>query len=381
MIDFTLTEEQEAVRKGAREFADRWLAPNAIAHDREKEFAPGVVREAARLGFYGLNVPQEHGGLGLDTISMSLAAAEIGRSCGSLGLSLGAHTVLPCEHIRRRGTAEQKARWLPKLASGEWLGAWGLTEPGGGSDVLAIKTTAAREGDGWVINGEKCFITNGSRADLVVVTARTPEGFGAFVVRKGTPGFEGRRSHDLACMRASDTASLRFDGCRVGAEAVLGDGKNALRDSFACLDLERVLFSAVLTEVAREALRKSVEYGRQRHAFGRPIYKFQGVYSKLANLSLAIEASDALWLKAAWKRDLGQPFTVEAARAKLAASRLAQHAALDAIQVHAGAGLEVATGLERMLRDSLLGTIGGGTSEIQEMVIARGLGLEIDPNG
>lgn len=381
MIDFTLTPEQEAIRRTVAQFSDQVLAPQAQRMDEERQFDPKVLREAARIGLYGLNVPEEHGGLGLDTVSMGLAAAELGRVSGSAALSLLAHTVLCVEHIRRRGTPAQQGRYLPGLASGEWLGAWGLTEPGGGSDVLAMKTTARREGDAWVLNGEKCFITNGSRGDVVVVTAKTPQGYGAFVVRKGQQGFTAQRSHDLACMPASDTASLHFDDCRVAAQDALGDPGKALKDSFACLDLERIVAGAMLTSMAREMLRRSIVYGKERQAFGRPIARFQAVYGKLARLDVAVEASENLWLKAAWRRDRGEPFTHEAARAKVAASELAIHAAHEAIQVHGGLGLERSTGLDQFLRDALLGTIGGGTTEMQELVIARHLGVEVEPGG
>lgn len=381
MIDFTLTEEQLAVKRTVAAFVDSVVQPAAASMEEQRAFDAKVLQEAARIGLYGLNVPQEHGGLGLDTVSQGLVAGELGRASGSLALSLLAHTVLCVEHLRRRGSPQQQERYLPKLASGEWLGAWALTEPGGGSDVLAMKTTARREGDAWVLDGEKCFITNGSRGDVVVVTARTPQGVGAFVVRKGAPGFTAQRSHDLACMRASDTASLHFDGCTVGPEDALGDSGKALKDSFACLDLERVIAGAMLTSMAREMLRRSVAYAKERHAFGRPIGQFQAVYGRLARLQVAVEASEGLWLKAAWRRDRREPFTGEAAVAKVAASELALRAAHDAIQVHGGLGLELATGLERFLRDALLGTIGGGTTEMQELVIARHLGLEVEPGG
>lgn len=381
MIDFTLTEEQRALQRVVAQFADAHLAPKAGEVDAQRRLDPKALEEAKRIGIYGLNVPSEHGGLGLDTVSIGLAAAEMGRACGSTALSLLAHTVLCVEHIRRRGTPEQQRRYLPRLASGEWLGAWGLTEPGGGSDVAAMRTTAEPRGEGWVLNGEKCFITNGSRAEVVVVTARTPQGFGAFVVRNGQQGFVGERSHDLACMRGSDTASLRFDDCPVPGEDALGDPGKALKDGFACLDMERVIAGAMLTSMAREMLRRSVGYSKERRAFGRPIASFQSVYRKLARLDAAIEGSENLWLKAAWKRDRGEPFTREAAIAKLTAAELCMHAAHEAIQIHAGAGLETSAGLERVLRDSLLGTIGGGTTEMQELVIARHLGLEVEPGG
>jgi alkylation response protein AidB-like acyl-CoA dehydrogenase len=381
MIDFTLAEEQRALQRAVGAFSDAHLVPHANRMDAERALDPQVLLEAAKLGLYGLNVPAEHGGLGLDTVSMGLAAAEMGRGCGSTALSLLAHNVLCVEHIRRRGTPAQQGRYLPRLASGAWVGAWGLTEPGGGSDVAAMRTTAQPRGEEWVLNGEKCFITNGSKADVVVVTARTPEGFGAFVVRKGQEGFAAQRSHDLACMRASDTASLHFDDCVVGAEDLLGDPAQALKDSFACLDLERVIAGAMLTSMAREMLRRSVAYSRERRAFGRPIFKFQAVYRKLARLDAAVEAAENLWLKAAWRRDRGEPFTREAAIAKLTAAELAIHAAHEAIQVHGGLGLEAGSGLDRVLRDSLLGTIGGGTTEMQELVIARHLGLEVEPGG
>ncbi|MGQ0536575.1 MAG: acyl-CoA dehydrogenase family protein, partial [Methanobacteriota archaeon] len=257
MFDFALTEEQRAIQKAAADFADAWLVPNAARMDEARALDPKVLEEAARLGFYGMNVPAEHGGLGLDTVSMGLVAAEFGRACGSTALHLFAHTVLASEHIRRLGSDAQRRAHLPKMARGEWCGAWALTEPGGGSDVTGMRTRAEPDGDGWRITGEKCFITNGSIAGVVVVTARTPDGYGAFVVRKGAPGFSAARSHELACMRASDTASLHFDGCRVDGAARLG-GRGALHDALGCLDLERVVAGAMMTAMARELLRRSL---------------------------------------------------------------------------------------------------------------------------
>ncbi len=377
-----ISEEHEALRRAASDFADQWLAPNAAQMDRERDFLPEVLAETKRLGYYGLNVPQEYGGLGLDSVGMALVAGEIGRGCGATGLSLFAHTVLACEHIRRRGTDAQKQEHLPKFASGEWTGAWGLTEPGGGSDVQAMTTRAEPRSDGgWTLNGQKCFITNGVFAEAVIVNARTPQGFGAFIVRKGTPGFTAERSHQLACMRASHTSSLFFDNCEIGADALLGDPRKGIIDTFACLGLERIIAGGMLTRMARDLLDRSIAYAQERKAFGRPIAQFQSTYRKLAHIDYQAEAADGLWLKAAWLRDQGLPFEREAAMGKLAAATVHRDAAHMAIDVFAGAGLEDATGLERNLRDSLLGSIGGGTTEMMELILARGLGLDVEAGG
>ncbi|MHB8586851.1 MAG: acyl-CoA dehydrogenase family protein [Thermoplasmatota archaeon] len=380
-----LGSEHAAVRRAAAEFASRHLAPAAKRVDAARELDANVLAEARKLGFYGLNVPQEFGGLGLDTVGIALVAAEMGRACGSTALSIFAHNVLCVEHIRRVGSAAQKHRFLPKLASGEWIGAWGLTEPSGGSDVLGMRTRAERTADGWVLNGEKCFITNGSKGSVVIVMARTSSspkgGVSAFIVPKGTRGFTGLRSHELACMRASDTATLRLEDCRLPAEALLGTEGRAIKEAFGCLDLERVVAGALLTALARECVDRSVAYAKERQAFGKPIAQFQSIYSKLANLDAEAEACDLLWRNAAARRDRGEDFTREAAIAKLHAARLAERAALEAIHIHGGAGLEVTSELERFLRDSLLGPIGGGTSEVQELVIARGLGIEVGLSG
>lgn len=375
-----ITDEHRALRRTVREWADRELAPNAGTWEEQGWLPEGLYEDAGELGLMGLTVPADEGGTGTDTIGTGLALGEVARGDSAAGLSIGAHNVLATQHVARAADGELRERWLPKLASGEALGAWGLTEPGGGSDVLGMSTTV-REDDGeLVIDGEKCFITNGSRADVaVVVAADEAGGYSAVLVPSDTSGFEGSREHDLVCMQASDTAVLRFDDARVPTENLLGERGTGIADAFACLNLERVVMAAISTATADQMLERALEYAKEREAFGGPIAGKQAIYSRLARLKTEIEASRGLWLRAATLRERGELDGAQAAQAKLFATELAKQAAFEAVHVHGGAGLEKETGLERGVRDSLLGPIGGGTSEMQEMVIARGLGIDADP--
>jgi alkylation response protein AidB-like acyl-CoA dehydrogenase len=389
MLEEHLTDEHRLVRRTVRRWAEEDLAPEAREREERAAIEEAVYERAADLDLMGLLVPAEHGGLGLDTIGTALAVAEMGRGDPAVSLSVGAHNILACYAVDDAGSQDQRARWLPKLASGEALGAWALTEPGGGTDVAGMTTTARRDPDAgtWVLDGEKCFVTNGSRADLVVVTAALegPEGgfrgHGAFVVEADRPGFEAASSHDVVCMAASDTASMRFEGVEVPEENLLGEPGEGLRYAMRVLDMERVTMGAVFTESARRDVDRALEYAKQREAFGDPIAQRQSVYGTLARLSTRIEAAETLWVRAALAMDGGGSASGPGARAKLMASELAQDAAATAVQVHGGAGLERENEVERSVRDNLLATVGGGTTHVQEMVVARDLGIDVDPYG
>lgn len=374
-----LTEDHRVIRETIAEWSQDRLWPNAPEWERERRIPDDVYKEAADLGLMGLSIPEEYGGAGVDTVAFGLAAGEMAKGDSSVALSILAHNTIAANNIVLAGTEDQKEEWLPKMARGDLLGAWALTEPGGGSDVLGMKTVAERDGDAYVINGRKSFITNGSRADVVIVTAVGDEGFTSFLVPSGTEGFEAERAHELVCMKASDTSMLYFDDCRVPKDNVIGEPGDAIANTFRCLDLERVIGGALLTAGAEKSLEMALDYAKEREAFGSPIAEKQAIYSKLANLWTEVEASRGLWLRAARMRDEGVRYSAAGAQAKLFASELAQRAAREAVQIHGGAGLEKETRIERAVRDSLLGTIGGGTSEIQEMVIARGLGIDVDP--
>jgi alkylation response protein AidB-like acyl-CoA dehydrogenase len=379
VVTFELTEEQRIIQRTVGEWAEEDLWPRGPEMEEKRWIPDEVYDEAADLGLLGLVIPEEYGGSGLDTLAACLALGEVAKGDSSVALSLLAHNSIASENVVLAGTEEQKEEYLPKLAQGEYLGAWGLTEPGAGSDALGIETRAEKDGDEWVINGTKCFITNGSRADVVMVTTRSDEGYTVFIVESDTEGFSASRDHDLVCNKASDTSYLHFDDCRVPDNQRLGEPGMAIQNTLRCLDLERVMGGAMLTAGAEKSLDLALEYTKQREAFGGPIAQKQNVYSKLARLSTRVEASEGLWMKAARKRDRGENYSKAGAQAKLFASELAQDAAQEAVQLHGGAGLERENRVERAVRDSLLGTIGGGTSAMQEVVIARGLGIDVNP--
>ncbi len=375
-----LSEEHRTLRRTVEAFTDEHVRPNADAWEDDERLPDELYAQAGEHGLMGLIVPPEDGGTGADTIATGLALGELARGDTAAALSIGAHNVLATNHVTRTATGEVRETWLPRMASGEALGAWGLTEPGGGSDVLGMQTTVRRDGEELVLDGEKCFITNGSRADVAIVVARDEAGgYSAVLVPTQTPGFEGSREHELVCMKASDTAVMRFDACRVPTDHLLGEPGAGIQDAFACLNLERVVMAAISTATAEQALETALEYAKQREAFGGPIAQKQAIYSKLARLKMNVEASRELWLEAARARDDDRLGSGQAAQAKLFATEMAQDAARTAVHIHGGAGLERETGLERGVRDSLLGPIGGGTSEMQEIVIARGLGIDADP--
>ncbi|MCR4406413.1 MAG: acyl-CoA dehydrogenase [Anaerolineae bacterium] len=377
-MDFQLTDEQQMIRKMVRDFAEKEIAPIAKETDTEGKFPWEIIRKMARLGFLGLPFPEEYGGAGADNVSLAIAMEEIARVCGSTAITLDAHTSLCSEPIYLFGTEAQKRKYLPKLCSGEWIGAFGLTEPGAGSDAGATKTRAVRDGDEWVINGQKCFITNGSIADVVIITAVTDPGRGtrgisSFIVEKGTPGFRPGRDEEKMGLKGSITSELFFEDCRIPAENLLGRENEGFKQFLVTLDGGRIAIAAMALGLAQGAFERALAYSKERVQFGQPICNFQAIQWMLADMSTEIDAARLLVYRAAWLKDQGLPFTKEAAMAKLFTSEMAERVCYKAIQIHGGYGYMKEYEVERMYRDQRLCAIGEGTSEIQRLVIARQL--------
>jgi alkylation response protein AidB-like acyl-CoA dehydrogenase len=387
-MDFDLSAEHTLLRATIREFMEREVAPVVEEHERERRFPIDIVRRLGEMGWLGIPIPEDEGGAGLDTLAYAIAIEEIGRVWGSLGLIVAAHTSLGCGPLHQAGTAEQKARFLVPMASGRVIGAYGLTEPGAGSDAGGTRTTA-RLGDGpdggtWVIDGAKRFITNAGQAGTYIVTARTGSkadgsaAISAFIVPAETPGFRVGRLEEKLGLHASATGELFFDGCRVPAANLLGAQGEGFRTFLKVLDGGRISIGALAVGLAQAALDAAVPYAQTREQFGRPIGSFQGVAFMIADMATEIEAARALIWKAAWLKDQGRDYALAAAQGKLFASEVSSRATNAAIQVHGGYGYVTDFPVERYLRDAKLTEIGEGTSQIQRLVIARRiLGLRI----
>jgi alkylation response protein AidB-like acyl-CoA dehydrogenase len=344
--------------------------------DEAQVFPKELFHEMGRLGFLGVLVSTEYGGAGMGYAEYITIVDEISQVCGSIGLSVAAHNSLCTQHINQFGTEEQKRRWLPKLASGQWIGAWGLTETGTGSDAGGMHTTAVRDGDGWRLNGSKNFITHAISGDVAVVVVRTGEkgdshGMSAFVVEKGTPGFEGGRKENKLGMRASETAGLFFDNCYVSNDNLLGKVGEGFIQSMKILDGGRISIAALSLGIAKGAQKAALRYSREREQFGQPIGDFQGIAFKLAEMGTKIYASELMTRHAGSLKDQGLKVTRESAMAKLFASETAVEVATDGVQIHGGYGYTKDYPAEKYFRDSKLCTIGEGTSEIQKLVISR----------
>ena len=381
---FGLTEEQQQLRKEIREFAQREIAPNVMRWDEASEFPVGVVRQLGQMGLMGIIFPVEYGGSGLGYVEYVTAIEELSAVDGSIGIIVAAHNSLCTNHIFLAGTEEQRRKYIPKLASGEWLGAWGLTEPNSGSDAAGAKTTAVRKGDKWVLNGNKTFITNGHYADVAVVIAVTDRsqgthGLSAFIVEKGTPGFRPGKKENKLGLRASDTSELIFEDCEIPAENLLGKLGEGFVDSMRVLDGGRISIAALSLGIARGALDASLRYVKERRQFGKAIAEFQGVQWKLADMATELDAAKLLTLRAAVLKDAGQRVTRESSMAKLYASEVAVRICDQAVQLHGGYGFIKDYPAEKYYRDVKLCTIGEGTSEIQRMVIAREI-LKVVPS-
>jgi alkylation response protein AidB-like acyl-CoA dehydrogenase len=375
-----LTEEHHAIREMVRDFATREIAPKAAAVDREARFPEETFKELGKLDLLGLLVPTEYGGAAADYRSYAIAVEEIGRACGSTGLSYAAHCSLGTNPIKLFGTDEQKKKWLPKLANGEHLGCWALTEPGTGSDASAQKTTAKKEGDSWVLNGTKQFITNGTHADIAIIMAMTePElgrkGISSFVIEKDTPGFYVSKVEKKLGMRGSPTTSLTMENCKIPAGNILGQPGEGYKQALTTLEGGRISIGALALGIAQAAFDAALAYAKQREAFGQAIGKFQFIQGYLADMATQISAARLLIYHAAWMKDQGQRVTMEGSQAKLFASEIASRVCNLGIQIHGGYGYVEDFPAERFLRDAKLCEIGEGTSEIQRLLIARQLGL------
>jgi len=359
-----------------RDFAENEVKPIAQEMDKEHRFPMENFRKMGKLGFFGLPFPEEYGGMGGDSISYAIAMEEISRACGSTGITFVAQTSLSASPIYRFGNEEQKQKFLVPLAKGEKIGSFGLTEPEAGSDAGATKTTAVLDGDEWVVNGQKNFITNGSIADTVVFTAKTDptrgtHGISSFIVEKGTSGFRPGRDEDKMGLCASITSELFFEDCRIPKENLLGNEGDGFKQFLITLDAGRIGIGAMALGLAQAAFEAALEYSKEREQFGRPICNFQAIQWMLADMATEIDAARLLVYRAAWLKDQGVRFTKEAAMAKLYASEMAERACFKAIQIHGGYGYTREYDVERFYRDQRLCTIGEGTSEIQRLVIAR----------
>ncbi len=376
-MDFDLSDDHELLRRTVRDFARERVAPVAGELDASKSFPYEIVREMGELGLMGIPFPQEYGGAGADTLAYALAVEELARVDSSVAVTMCAHTSLGTAPIHLFGSEEQKREWLPRLCSGERLGAFGLTEPQAGSDAANTRTRAVLEGDEWVIDGTKQFITNAGTeiSGLVTITALTGEGeVSNLLVPNGTPGYEQDAPYRKMGWNASDTRPLRFDGARVPAANLLGERGAGIRQFLAVLDGGRIGVAAMGVGLAQGALDQALAYARERRAFGQPISRFQAISAKLADMSTEIEAARLLTYRAAREKDLGRRFTLSAAQAKLKTGRLAVRCAEEALQIHGGYGFIEEYPIARFYRDAKILTIGEGTDEVQQMVIAKALG-------
>ncbi|HZY04586.1 MAG TPA: acyl-CoA dehydrogenase family protein [Anaeromyxobacteraceae bacterium] len=375
-MDFELPEAHREIQRVVRQFCQAEVKPHARRWDETGEFPREVVRKLGELGLLGISVPEELGGAGLDMLAVAVVVEEVARHDGSLALTVASHNGLGSSQIRHFGSDAQRRRWLVPLARGEKLAAWGLTEPGSGSDAAALRTTAVRRGDGWVLNGSKTFITQGSVGDVFVVLARTdPEkaqkGITAFALEKGMKGFTQRPIHGKLGMRSSDTAELHMEDVEVPDENRIGELNQGFLNTLQILDRGRITIGALAVGLARGAIEEARAYAKERKAFGRPIAEFQAIAFMLADMATETDAARLLVHRAAALGDAGKPFVREASMAKLFASEAAMRATSKAIQIHGGYGYTRDFPVERYFRDAKLCEIGEGTSEVQRMVIAR----------
>jgi alkylation response protein AidB-like acyl-CoA dehydrogenase len=377
-MDFELTREQRAVRELARDFAETEVAPVIRRYDEAQAFPHEIVRKLGGTGLLGALVPEEYGGAALDYVSYALAVEELNRVDASVGITMWAHNSLCTNHIALFGSAEQKARYLPALARGEKLGAWGLTEPGSGSDAAAMKSRAVREGDHFVLDGTKAFITNAGVAEVAVVMAvtdplRKQKGISAFILDKGVPGFSPGPPYRKLGLHASNTAELILDGARVPAAQLCGELNMGFVNTMQVLEGGRIAMAAMAVGIAQGALDEALKYMKQRSAFGRTLAEFNGLQGMIAAMGTEVEAARLLTLRAAALKDGNRPAKMAASMAKVFASEVAMRVATKAVQIHGGAGYVTESPIERMFRDAKLTEIGEGTSEVQRMVIAREL--------
>jgi alkylation response protein AidB-like acyl-CoA dehydrogenase len=375
-MNFETNELTQQVAQTAKDFAQQYIKPNVMKWDESQEFPVAIFKELGKLGMMGVLVPEEYGGAGLSYYEYNVILQEISKVCGSIGLSVAAHNSLCTGHMLAFGSEEQKKKYLPKLATAEYIGAWGLTEPSTGSDAGNMKTTAVKDGNDWILNGTKCWITHGLSADVAVVICRTGEprtkdNSTAFIVHRGTPGFSGGKKENKLGMRASETAEMIFDNCRIPDENRIGDVGDGFHEAMKVLDGGRISIAALSLGIARGAFEAAVKYAKERHQFEQPIANFQGISFKLADMAIEIAAAELLIDEACDLKMRHMPMTKVAAMAKYYASEVAVKVATDAVQIFGGYGYTKDFPVEKFYRDSKLCTIGEGTSEIQKIVIAR----------
>lgn len=377
-MNFDYTQEQLLIKNTAKDFAEQYIRPNVMEWDEAQIFPVELFKKAGEMGFMGVFVDEKYGGSGFGYHEYVAIIEEISKVDPAIGLSVAAHNSLCTGHIYYFGNETQKQRWLPKLASAEWIGAWGLTEHNTGSDAGGMNTTATKDGDYFILNGAKNFITHGKSGDVAVVIARTGEkgdsrGMSAFVVEKGTPGFTSGKKENKLGMRASETTELVFDNCRVHKENMLGEEGEGFVQSLQVLDGGRISIGALSIGIAKGAYLAALKYAKERHQFGKPISSFQGISFKLADMATEIEASELLLHKAASKKNSGERMTKLGAMAKMFASEMCVKVANEAVQIHGGYGYTKDFPVEKFYRDAKLCTIGEGTSEIQKLVISRNI--------
>jgi len=375
-FDFALTENQQMVAQMVRDFAEKHIRPHVMEWDEAQHFPIELFKQLGDLGLMGVLVPEEYGGSGFGYLEYVIVISEIAKVCGSIGLSVAAHNSLCTGHILAFANEEQKQRWLPKLATCEWLGAWGLTESNTGSDALGMNTTAVADGDHYIVNGSKNFITHGKSGDVAVVMVRTGDkgeskGISTLVIEKGTSGFTHGKKENKLGMRASETTELIFDNCRVPKENMLGSEGEGFKQAMNVLDGGRISIAALSLGIAKGAYEAALAYSKDRKQFGQPISSFQGIAFKLADMATEIEAAELLIMQAAATKNAHEPVTKYAAMAKYYASEVAVRVATEAVQIFGGYGYTKDYPVEKYYRDAKLCTIGEGTSEIQKIVIGR----------
>lgn len=375
-MDFTTNEITVQVAETARQFAQQFIKPDMMIWDEKQEFPAQVLKGLGRLGLMGVLVPEEYGGSGLTYFEYATVIQEIAKVCGSIGLSVAAHNSLCTGHILAFGNEEQKRKYLPKLATAEFIGSWGLTEPNTGSDAGNMQCTAEKDGDQWVINGTKSWITHGKSSDVTVVICRTGEphtrdNSTSFIVERGTEGFKGGKKENKLGMRASETAEMIFENCRIPDSARMGEVGDGFKQAMKVLDGGRISIAALGLGIAKGAYEASLQYSKERFQFGKPISEFQGISFKLADMATEIKAAELLVNQACDLKNKGENVTKAAAMAKYYASEVAVKVATDAVQIFGGYGYTKDFPVEKFYRDSKLCTIGEGTSEIQKIVIAR----------
>lgn len=377
-MDFRESENQKMIIDMVKDFAEKEIRPNVMKWDESQEFPVPLFKKLGELGLMGVFIPEQYGGSGMDYHEYISVIVEISKVCGSIGLSVAAHNSLCTGHIYYNANEEQKKKYLPKLATAQWIGAWGLTETGTGSDAGGMNTTAVKDGDHWILNGSKNFITHGKSGDVAVVIVRTGEkgdshGMSAFIIEKGTEGFSAGKKEDKLGMRASETTELIFDNCRVHKDQMIGEEGSGFIQAMKVLDGGRISIGALALGIAKGAYEAALQYSKEREQFGKPICEHQAIAFKLADMATKIEAADLLLAQAADLKNRGEKLVTESAMAKMYASEIACEVCNDAVQIYGGYGYIKEFPVEKFYRDVKLCTIGEGTTQIQQLVISRNI--------